>query len=52
MTVDQYRSRLSLLSYKIYKKVKAGKMPHSVYRTIYYLVVDEARRATNINKSA
>ncbi len=51
MTIDEYQTRLSLLTYKIYKKVKTKKMPYSVYYKIWSLVVEETRRATSIKLS-
>lgn len=51
MTIDQYQTRLSLLTYRIYKKVKAKKMPYSVYYNIWSLFVEETRRATSIKIS-
>lgn len=46
MTIDQYRNRLTLLTYKIFKKVEAKKIPASVYYTVYWLAVEEIRRAS------
>lgn len=46
MTHDQYRTRLSILTYKTYRKVRARKLPTAVYNSIYILFYEEGRRPT------
>ncbi len=53
MTADQYQSRLSVMTYKIYRRIKQKKagsyVPYSVYYHIWLLFTEETRRATDIN---
>lgn len=51
MTVDQYQIRLSLLTYKLYKKVQAKTLPYSVYYHVWSLCVEENRRAKDLKTS-
>ena len=49
MSRDKYISKLTIRLYVIYKRAKKEQIPYSVYNSLWYLFLEETRRAKDFD---